>query len=179
MNLVARISTQLGIGHLMRTKWLLLELQQLGAQITLLLDENGKALSAFYTELACDVEIIKSTFCDEQITAEIIKRVGANYLLIDHYDLGFSFESYIRQSTACQIIVLDDLAREHDCDYLIDDKWDGELTQSRYENKLPRHCQQFLGPDYALLSAHYIDAVQTNFDNESELRVMCDTVQVY
>lgn len=173
MNLVARISTQLGIGHLMRTKWLLLELQQLGAQITLLLDENGKELRAFYTELACDVEIIKSTFCDEQITAEIIKRVGADYLLIDHYDLGLSFESYIRQYTACQIIVFDDLARKHDCDYLIDAKWDGEQTQSRYENKLPRHCQQFLGPDYALLSEQYIDVAQTNFDNESELRVMC------
>jgi UDP-2,4-diacetamido-2,4,6-trideoxy-beta-L-altropyranose hydrolase len=173
MNLVARISTQLGIGHLMRSKWLLLELQQRGAHITLVLDENGEELSAFYTELACNVEIITPTLCDKQITAEIMKRVCADYLLIDHYDLGLSFESYIRQSVVCQIIVLDDLARKHDCDYLIDAKWDGKQTQSRYENKLPLHCQQFLGPKYALLSDQYIDDTQTNFEDKPELTVMC------
>ena len=52
--------------------------------------------------------------------------------------------------------MLDDLAdRTHQADLLLDQNFFGEVTHLRYQNLVPRHCRQLLGPHYALLGPEY------------------------
>ncbi|MBQ4849027.1 hypothetical protein J8L97_02715 [Pseudoalteromonas sp. MMG012] len=158
----------------MRSKWLLIELYQQGANLTLILDKNGKELSKFYSELKCNVICIQDDVeSDEQHTIEAIQDAEADFLLVDHYELGIDYERAIRQAVNCQIIVLDDLAREHDCDYLIDAKWETVNTNLRYRGKLPAKCQQFLGPKYAFLSEQYTNISEINIVNYQKFTIMC------
>jgi UDP-2,4-diacetamido-2,4,6-trideoxy-beta-L-altropyranose hydrolase len=56
------------------------------------------------------------------------------------------------------ILVIDDLAnRPHDCDLLLDQNLlDPQST--RYQGLAPTHCQQLLGPRFALLRPEFIEA---------------------
>lgn len=73
-----------------------------------------------------------------------------DWLVVDNYALDARWESLLRQS-ANKILAIDDIAdRQHDCDVLLDQNLYADM-QARYANKVPAHCQQLLGPRYALL----------------------------
>jgi len=73
-----------------------------------------------------------------------------DWLIVDHYALDSRWESMLRQS-ANKILAIDDIAdRQHDCDTLLDQNLYADM-EARYVGKVPAHCQQLLGPRYALL----------------------------
>lgn len=73
-----------------------------------------------------------------------------DWLIVDHYALDKRWESLLRHTTK-KIMVIDDIAdRQHDCDLLLDQNFYADMN-SRYNDKVPAHCQLLLGPKYALL----------------------------
>ena len=139
MNIVARVSTCLGIGHLMRIKWLLLELQSNAqASITLVLDIQKADVAPFIQELVCDDIHFVETASQQDIATllRVIKTSNADLVILDHYDLDVEYEKQI-YSEGNKLAVFDDLGRDHYCDFLFDAKWMGELTQKRYDKKSP------------------------------------------
>jgi UDP-2,4-diacetamido-2,4,6-trideoxy-beta-L-altropyranose hydrolase len=73
---------------------------------------------------------------------------------VDHYALDSEWERGMRPYVS-RIMVIDDVAnRRHDCDVLLDQnlRQDSHL---RYQGLVPGHCQQFLGPRYALLRPEF------------------------
>lgn len=77
-----------------------------------------------------------------------------DWLFVDHYEYGLGWESRVRDRSM-KLGVIDDLARTHTCDLLIDPNWHGNDTALRYKDKLPSHATALLGPAYALLGPEF------------------------
>ncbi|WP_394191970.1 UDP-2,4-diacetamido-2,4,6-trideoxy-beta-L-altropyranose hydrolase [Pseudoalteromonas atlantica] len=176
MNIVARVSTCLGIGHLMRIKWLLLELQSSAqSNITLVLDTQKADITPFIQELVCvDIHFVETGSKQDLATLLCaIKTSNADLVIIDHYDLNIEYEKQISDA-GTKLAVFDDLGREHDCDFLFDAKWEGELTQKRYDGKLPAKTQRFLGPDFSLLAPPFSQALHARLlRSKTKANVLC------
>jgi len=92
---------------------------------------------------------------DAKQTKEIISKLVAKpTLIIDHYAIDEIWENEIRESVN-KIIAIDDLAnRKHNCDILIDQNLYHNY-QNRYDDLVPKNCQKFLGPEYAILREQF------------------------
>ncbi|WP_409523829.1 UDP-2,4-diacetamido-2,4,6-trideoxy-beta-L-altropyranose hydrolase [Nitrincola sp. MINF-07-Sa-05] len=150
-----RISTAQGIGHFMRCKWLALALQELSYEVCFLLNENPNIVQLVE---ALPWPVFTLPLLSEQQDAvkvlSLLETFEKPYqIIIDSYTLGLVWEKLIK-AAGIDVIVIDDLAREHECDYLIDQKVVADID-SRYRNKLPAHCQSLLGPEFALLGPDY------------------------
>lgn len=90
----------------------------------------------------------------EQDADEFLKAsVGMNLdaIIVDHYALDHRWHSMVRTKPQLAIMVIDDLAnRLHDCDLLLDQNLWPDMKQ-RYQQLVPTHCIQLVGPKYALL----------------------------
>ena len=84
----------------------------------------------------------------------------ADWLVVDHYGLDATWELQVTRKlnngSICKVLVIDDLAdRHHQAEILLDQNFFGENTDQRYQNLVPAHCRQLLGPHYALLGPEY------------------------
>jgi len=91
---------------------------------------------------------------DASQTIEILKKLNAfntvEWLITDHYGFDKQWETLTRPYVK-NIMVIDDLAdREHDCDVLLDQNY-YKNAEARYKNLVPKHCRQFIGPQFILL----------------------------
>jgi len=92
---------------------------------------------------------------DADRTLRFASELRPEWLIVDHYGLGDVWEQRIR-SAGIRLCVIDDLARRHDCNVLVDSAYDGEGQMSaRYKCLVPEDCRLFLGPQFALLGREY------------------------
>jgi len=79
-----------------------------------------------------------------------------DWLVVDHYALDAEWETMLRPA-ARKIACIDDIAdRSHDCDLLLDQNHFTDMA-TRYDGKVPAHCQMLLGPRYALLRGEFAE----------------------
>jgi UDP-2,4-diacetamido-2,4,6-trideoxy-beta-L-altropyranose hydrolase len=167
------VSNQIGTGHFMRCLTLADQLKKQGAQIHFIcrdlpkyLSEMLKAKDIEYIPLSSDVmidqidELAHSSWLgtsqvqDAQATVKAIASQSWDWIIVDHYALDERWERSVRGSCK-KLMVIDDLAdRQHDCDLLLDQNFYVDM-QSRYNGKVPVHCQLLLGPRYALLREEF------------------------
>jgi len=160
---------QIGTGHLMRCLTLADELKKQGAQVRFISRDLPFHLSDMldlkgieYYSLSMDAvlepkdELTHSNWLgtsqvqDAKATIQALTDHPWDWVIVDHYALDKRWESAVR-TNAKQIMVIDDLAdRQHDCDVLLDQNFYADM-QTRYDAKVPVHCQLLLGPRYALL----------------------------
>lgn len=76
-----------------------------------------------------------------------------DWLIVDHYGLGLAWETAMRPVTR-RLLVIDDLARAHDCDVLLDVNY-FEHAQARYHSQVPSTALVLTGPRYALLRTEF------------------------
>lgn len=88
---------------------------------------------------------------DRKLTEEILQKQTSDLLIIDHYEITYSWESSLRKFVN-KIMVIDDLAdRKHNCDILLNQNF----TPHSYKNMVPEHCILLLGPSYTLLRPEF------------------------
>lgn len=93
---------------------------------------------------------------DAEQTKVGVGETVTDWLIVDHYALDARWESAMR-SLCKRLMVIDDVAdRNHDCDLLLDQNLFADMAV-RYIEKVPTHCGQMLGPDYALLQPQYAE----------------------
>jgi len=86
---------------------------------------------------------------------------SASWLVADHYGLDACWEVQLLAGLAGvdatpQLLVIDDLAdRPHQADLLLDQNFFAAATAQRYQELIPPHCRQLLGPHYALIGTEY------------------------
>lgn len=91
-----------------------------------------------------------------------------DWLVIDHYQLHAPWERAAR-AFCRRILVVDDLAREHDCDVLLDQNFHQD-PGSRYAGRLGPRCERLLGPRYALLIEQFLEARSAIRQRDGEVR---------
>lgn len=93
---------------------------------------------------------------DARETLEAIAILKPDWLVVDHYALGRGWEAAMRSDVG-RILAVDDLARAHDCDLLLDQNYFQD-PEKRYQGLLPSKCHELLGPTYALLRPEFRQA---------------------
>lgn len=159
-------SSILGTGHLGRCLVIGAALANKGATVTFLCREEPGAATELARAQGFAVSPVNAcidrrktaafslsdSFCE---ATDAIQTIGSlppkiDCLVVDHYSCGKEWERAVRQH--CRYLaVIDDLAREHACDVLIDPNWHGSKTDTRYTGRLEPETRALLGPDYALL----------------------------
>lgn len=151
MNVVFRAdaSVELGTGHVMRCLAFAEELQRHGIQVQFACMEQPGHLIEMIREKGYTCYVLQAI--EEGLS------ICADWLVVDHYQLDFKWESAMRKQFP-HIMVIDDLAnRKHNCDILLDQN-DYLQDRTRYEALIPRNCASFLGPSYALFRQEFIQA---------------------
>jgi UDP-2,4-diacetamido-2,4,6-trideoxy-beta-L-altropyranose hydrolase len=163
------VSRQIGTGHFMRCLTLADALREGGARTRFVsrhlpeylrskLVKKGHEFALINTvknnmavdELAHASWLGVSQAQDAADSMQALSDQNWDWLIVDHYALDVRWESMLRQSTD-KILAIDDIAdRQHDCDVLLDQNFYADM-ETRYAGKAPAHCQQLLGPRYALL----------------------------
>ena len=181
MKILIRTDASVGIGsgHLMRCLTLADQLRGKGAEVAFvcrdlpggmfdLLNVNGYR----FTKLPVLGASKPTQKSDAAETIEAVERLlpdGADWLVVDHYELGAEWESLLRPY-ASRIMVIDDLAnRSHDCDLILDQNYYRDLGQ-RYQGLVPEQCVALLGPAYVLLRPEFANARQRLRERDGSVR---------
>lgn len=167
-------SQTIGSGHVIRCRSLARELRQQnvdvqficknlpGNLIDYLRDDNFEVailegLDTYLREKSlkyCPDVLSMLEVVDAKDSIDVVREFKPDWLVVDHYSLGLVWENYLRKYEV-KICVIDDLARAHNCDLLIDQNYYGNYPEERYINKLPNNCSVLLGPRYALIDKNY------------------------
>lgn len=143
MNVVIRAdaSVDIGSGHVMRCLTIANKLRAAGCDVAFWMERLEGHL--------IDYVMQQGFRCIEE--AE-----HAQLYIVDHYGLGSEWERSIRPFTK-KLAVIDDLARKHDCDLLLDQNVVPHFA-TRYDGLVPTHCVKLLGPKYLMMRDEFIDA---------------------
>lgn len=163
-------SHHIGSGHLVRSITLARALRSKGVDVSFvcrflrgaairLVEAAGFRVIVLppLTEDAAPRQTLSMTGVSESEDAEQTVNALAStpdWLFVDHYEYGIGWESRVRDR-GMKLGVIDDLARTHTCDLLVDHNWHGYEAPLRYKGKLPSHATALLGPAYALLGPEF------------------------
>lgn len=136
-------SVEIGSGHVMRCLTIADHLKGRGCNVQFWMEPLAGNLINFVAQ---------------QGYKNISKAEGADLYIVDHYGLDIEWEKSIRQHTR-KLMVIDDLARVHDCDLLLDQNVVPNF-ESRYDGLVPNHCVKLLGPTFLMMREEFIEARQ-------------------
>ncbi|OOE89097.1 UDP-2,4-diacetamido-2,4,6-trideoxy-beta-L-altropyranose hydrolase [Salinivibrio sp. AR647] len=171
MKVVFRVdaSVWIGSGHVMRCLVLADELVSHGHDVSFaclplpgdliwLIEQNGFAVirltpSEHYQKACFDGDYRAWLTRSEQEDANdfINKSDFTEWIVVDHYGIGYLWEQKIKDNLDCKILSIDDLNRDHESDLILDQNLWPEMYQ-RYSKCL---AQKLLGPTYALLRPRF------------------------
>lgn len=95
-----------------------------------------------------------STSAYQIVTAPDTPRQFVDMLVVDHYEIGAEFEKECR-TWAQRIFIIDDITRQHDCDFLLDQTY-GRHKED-YKLLTPETCSILSGSSYALLKPSFLE----------------------
>jgi len=167
-------SSLIGTGHFMRCLTLAGNLKQCGAQVRfvcrflpdhlrdMLRDQgyeciilNRESIDEKIDELTHSHWLGVSQQTDARETIQVLSDQIWDWIIVDHYALDVRWEIALRSLTR-HIMTIDDLAdRLHDCDVLLDDNLLPNI-ETRYLDKVPKHCRLLLGPAYVYLREEFL-----------------------
>ena len=163
---------EIGTGHAIRCLSLAQVLKKMNFEPCFIAKKTKGNISKFFMDKGFMVHYIQNScpkskknkiiLNDANQTVKIITKhkTKSSWILVDHYDLDFKWEKILRKYVN-KIIVIDDLARKHDSDLLLDQNYNENL-KTRYNKLVPRKCIKLLGPKYALLRNEFSNLRKNN-----------------
>ena len=138
-------SSIIGTGHIMRD---LVLAKQFDEEVIFATQNLKGNINQNILEEGYSVEILLDNTIDE--LDNLIKRLSVTMIVIDSYNIDFSFEEKLKQrNPLLKIFVLDDTYEKHCCDILLNHSLCAE--KSRYIGLVPDGCELRCGAEYILL----------------------------
>ncbi|MCF6440368.1 pseudaminic acid biosynthesis protein PseG [Pseudoalteromonas luteoviolacea] len=167
-----RVDTQCGMGHFMRMKWLAVELEKRSEPTIFFIDQSD-ALVHFKNELNAELVIVPQTgscqddanFCLTYLKSQ---KHEIKWFVVDGYTFGESWEAETKVH-GIKLLAVDDLARQHISDAVLDMKWAGSVTSERYDGLVSAETDKLLGPEFAILSPEYHLAASTSLSRTNRI----------
>lgn len=145
-------SAEIGGGHVRRCLALAAGLRDLGWATAFATIRESHAVIPWIPERE-RLDIAPNAIVDPAALRAL--RDSCDLLVVDHYGLGQDYEARCR-GWARRILAIDDLARPHDCDALLDHN--AGRDESDYDGLLPEGATILAGPGFALLDGAYAQA---------------------
>jgi UDP-2,4-diacetamido-2,4,6-trideoxy-beta-L-altropyranose hydrolase len=144
-------SSTIGTGHIMRD--LVLASKYKDANITFATQNLEGNINYKIIESNYKLEILNSNSIDE--LDSLIKKLDIDLLIIDHYDIDYTFEKELKtKNPNLKILSFDDTYEKHHCDILLNHNISAD--SKRYTNLVPKTCELRCGSDYTLLREEFI-----------------------
>lgn len=153
----ADASTDIGAGHVVRCATLAGQLRQGGHATAFLCRQCPGNLNDWLAAAGHAVIALPAAFSSELDDAaaclEALRGQAFDGLIVDHYQLGAAWERQLA-AHARRTMAIDDLARPHGVDLLLDQNFPNPL-QASYRDAVPATCRLLLGPAYALVRPEF------------------------
>jgi UDP-2,4-diacetamido-2,4,6-trideoxy-beta-L-altropyranose hydrolase len=139
-------SSTIGTGHIMRD--LVLAKHYSNANIIFATQKLDGNINHKILEDNFTLEILKNNNIEE--LHKLIKQLKIDMIIIDHYEIDYSFEKQLKtQNPTLKIMVLDDTYEKHYCDILLNHNISGD--KKKYKALVPDNCELRCGIQYTLL----------------------------
>jgi len=153
MNILFRAdsSSTIGTGHIMRD--LVLAKQYSNDNFIFAVREldgniNHKIDKADYKKVVLKTNDIKEL-------NKLIKKLKIDLLVIDHYEIDYSFEKKLKDKNAnLKILSFDDTYEKHYCDILLNHNI--SANKKKYKGLVPKNCELRCGSNYTLLRDEFL-----------------------
>lgn len=163
----ADASQNIGSGHIMRCLALAEELLEMGIDCHFISNNCPEHLKKLIEKKGFKVHLIslKGNYKagrlntpweeDAEQCLEILQslkdsRYEINWLVVDHYQLDFSWEKIVKEKVP-KVLVIDDLGnRAHDCEVLLDQN--NDCTPAKYQSLVTQKTKLIYGSKFALLN---------------------------
>lgn len=175
----ADASLRIGTGHVMRCLTLADALRSLGGDVHFVCRRHQGHLGARIMDRGYDVSLLDtvsnppqantlayadwlggSQRADAESTANLVRDISPDWLVVDHYAIDERWESELLRSVP-RVMVIDDLAdRSHRCTLLLDQGLGRE--DDDYRRLVADDATLLLGPRYALLRPEFVSARPTS-----------------
>lgn len=109
-------------------------------------------------EQSYKLEILKSNSLAE--LTNIIEMHSINTVVIDSYDIDYTFERKLKEKTSVEIFTLDDTYEKHHCDILLNHNIYAD--EKRYKKLVPDNCELRCGKRFTLLRDEFIQEKNKN-----------------
>ncbi len=100
--------------------------------------------------------ILQSDSIDELIS--LVRSTQADVLVIDHYDIGYEDEKYIKEKTGVTLFILDDTYERHHCDILLNNNVYAD--PKRYKGLVPSGCELRCAKEHMLIRDEFHEALE-------------------
>ncbi len=139
-------SSFIGTGHIMRC--LVLAKKYKNSKIIFACQNLKGNINEKIVQSGYELEILNSNGVDE--LDSLIKRLGIEFLIIDHYGIDFNFEKEIKtKNKGLELLVFDDTYEKHFCDELLNHN--PYAKTSKYKSLVPKNCKLLCGDKYILI----------------------------
>jgi len=140
-------SSTIGTGHIMRDLVLAKKYEKKGYEILFAVRNLEGNINHKIKEAGYQLILLKSQSKKELV--HVIKNSKASLLVIDHYDITYKKEKFIKKKTNVKILSFDDTYEKHHCDILLNHNIGAD--KKKYKNLVPKHCKVKCGQKYTLL----------------------------
>ncbi len=169
MNILFRAdsSSKIGTGHIMRD--LVLAKQFPHAKILFATQDLSGNINHKITE--AEYEIINLKTNDKEELIEVLKSWNVDLLAIDHYEIDYKYESYIKENFDVKILALDDTYEKHNSDILLNHNISAD--KQKYKGLVPKDCELRCGSKYTLLREEFLnmDIKEKNIYDKTKFKV--------
>ena len=155
MNILFRTdsSSTIGTGHIMRD--LVLAKQYKGATITFAVQELQGNINHKIIEAGHSINILNSRDIEE--LDALIKKLNIDLLIIDHYEIDYTYEKQLKtQNPQLKILSFDDTYKKHYCNILLNHNIYADA--SKYRDLVPTWCELRCGEEFTLLRDEFYEA---------------------
>ena len=140
-------SSIIGTGHIMRDLVLATKYAKKGYQVIFATQNLSGNINHKIKEQNLQIIILKSNSKKELV--KLINTLNIDLLVIDHYEINYKKEKYIKDKTNIKILSFDDTYEKHNCDILYNHNI--SANKKRYKTLVPRNCKLKCGSKYTLL----------------------------